>query len=134
LRFTGVTIPRNAVITSAKVELYSSQSQWITVAMTLAADNVGNSAAWSTSSKPSQRTLTSATVAHSSSVQWLTNTWYQLDEMKTVVQAVVNRADWTSGNSMSVIFKGTGGAWGRKFAKSYEGGAATAPRLRVTYQ
>jgi hypothetical protein len=56
-----------------------------------------------------------------------------MDEMVPVVQEVVNRADWQSGNSLSIIVRGTGGAWGRKFVRSYEAGASFAPRLVVTY-
>jgi len=50
-----------------------------------------------------------------------------------VVQEVVNRGDWASGNSLSVILKGTGSAWGRKFVRSYNGSAANAPKLVITY-
>jgi hypothetical protein len=77
--------------------------------------------------------LTTAQVAHSSDVEWQANTWYSLDEMAEVVQEVVNRGDWASGNSLSVILKGTGSAWGRKFVRSYDGAAANAPKLVITY-
>ncbi len=133
-RFTNVTIPPNATISSARLELYSTQSQWITIGFTMKADNVGNSALFTTSSKPSQRTLTTQQVAHSSNVSWLANTWYQLDNMSSVVQAVTSRGDWASGNSLSIVLKGSTGAYARKFVQSYDGAAARAPRLIVTYQ
>jgi hypothetical protein len=134
LRFTNVTIPQNAVVTNAYVEFYSSQQQWITVNVTYAAENVGNSAAFSTSSKPSQRTLTTNKVTLNNNIQWLTNTWYQYGGLQTSVQQVVNRADWQSGNTMSVIFKGSGGAYSRKFARSFDSSILNAPRLVITYQ
>ncbi|MEP7167193.1 MAG: PQQ-dependent sugar dehydrogenase [Candidatus Woesebacteria bacterium] len=133
-RFTNVTIPPNATITSAKLEVYSTQSQWISFGFTMKADNVGNSAVFSTSSKPSQRFLTTQQVAHSSNASWLANTWYQLDNMSTVVQAVTSRGDWLSGNSLSIVMKGSTGTFARKFIQSFDGAALRAPRLIVTYQ
>lgn len=100
--------------------------------MSMAAHAAGNSPTFSASNKPSQRILTTAKVNHSSNTQWQANTWYTLDEMKTVVQEIVNRSDWQSGNSMSLILKGTVGTWGRKFA-SYNGSTTLAPKLVITY-
>jgi hypothetical protein len=134
LRFVSLPIPVGAAITSAYLQVYSSQSQWMTYAFSIAADAVGNSAAFSSTSRPSQRTRTTSTVTHSDDVNWAANTWYALDEMKAVVQEVVNRADWQSGNSLSIILKGTGsGTWGRKFVSSFDGNAANAPKLIVSY-
>jgi outer membrane protein assembly factor BamB len=133
LRFTNLALPPGATINSARLQLYSSQSQWIGISLNLAAEAIGNSPAFSASNPPGQRTLTTQSVAHQSDVQWLANTWYSLDEMAPVIQAVVSRPDWQSGNSLSVILTGTGGAWGRKFALSYDGSPANAARLIITY-
>lgn len=101
--------------------------------MSIAAEAIGNSPTFSTSNLPSQRTLTTQQVNHSSNTQWQANTWYALDEIAPVIQEVVNRADWQSSNSLSLILKGTGGAWGRKFVRSFDGSATNAPKLVVTY-
>jgi hypothetical protein len=114
--------------------VYSTQTQWIGLAMQLGIDDVGNSAAFSASSRPSQRTMTAAAVGHSSDVQWLANTWYQLDDIATALQQIVNRPDWAPGNSLAVLIRGTSaGAYSRKFVWSFEQGGAFAPRLVVTY-
>lgn len=134
LRFTNVTIPKGATVTSAYVELYSTQSQWIGVSMSMAAENTANSAVFSTSAKPSQRTLTTNKVAYSQNTQWLSNTWYQIAGLQTPVHEVINRSDWQSGNSLSLIFKGTGSAFSRKMVRSFDGSPTFAPRLVVTYQ
>jgi type IV pilus assembly protein PilY1 len=133
MRFTNLNIPPGATITSAHLEVFSSQSQWISISFNMAADDVGDSATFSTGNLPSQRALTSQTVSHSSNVQWLANTWYSLDEIAGVVQEVVARADWQSGNSLSLILQGTGSAFGRKFVTSFDGSPANAPRLVITY-
>ncbi|MBI5670896.1 MAG: PKD domain-containing protein, partial [Chloroflexi bacterium] len=134
LRFTNVTIPAGATINSAFLQVYSTQSQWITINLRLAADASDNSAAFSANSRPSQRPLTNQRVAHASNVLWNANTWYNLDDMSPVIQEVVSRPGWQSGNSLSVIIQGTSaGSWARKFFRSFNGGATTAPRLIVTF-
>ncbi len=133
-RFVGVAIPAGAIISSAHLEVTSASDQWIGIQFLMAADLTGNSAAFSTSARPSQRTQTTAKVNHNTNVRWVPNTVYSLEEIKTVIQEVVARADWQSGNSLTVILKGTGsGTWARKFVRSFEAGASTAPRLVVTY-
>jgi len=53
----------------------------------------------------------------------------QSPDLKPVVQEVVNRAGWSSGNDMVFVVNGTG----TRTAESYEGSAAAAPSLRVSY-
>lgn len=133
-RFTGVTIPRNATISSARLEVTAANNQWIGINLEFAVEAVGNSASFTPTTKPSQRTLETPRVLHSSNQQWIANTWYTLDEIATLIQAVVNRADWSSGNALAVIVRGRAtGAWGRKFIQSQEGASARAARLLVTY-
>ena len=134
LRFTNLTIPVGATITSAKLQVNAPSATWSTLTFTYAAENVGNSAAFSSSNKPSQRTLTTQTLAHSSNVNWPAGTWVDLDEIKTVVQPVVSRGDWASGNALSLILKGTSGStYSRKFVSSFDGIPANAIRLVITY-
>ncbi len=51
-------------------------------------------------------------------------------ELKTIVQEIVNRSDWSAGNSMVFIINGTG----KRVAESYDGVSSAAPLLRVTYE
>jgi hypothetical protein len=133
LRFTNVSIPRGATITSAYLQFYSAQSQWILLNLQLSAEAADNSQPFVSNSRPSQRPLTSI-LNHSSDIGWSANTWYNFNEMASVVQQVVNRSGWQSGNSLSIILKGTGtGTWGRKFVYGLEGAPGFAARLVITY-
>jgi hypothetical protein len=134
LRFTNVALPKNAVVTSAKVQFYSAQGQWISMSVTVSADATGNSAAFSSGSKPSQRALTTAKATYADNTNWSANTWYTSSDLSAVVQEIVKRPDWNTNNSLSLILKGNGPAYGRKFVKGFEAGAATAPRLVITYR
>jgi len=133
-RFTGVSVPRGAAIAAAHLDMYSAQDQWIGVSFTIVGDASGNSAPFTSSARPSQRPATTANVAHSSNTRWLPNTWYSLNDIKTIIQEIVNRPDWQAGNTLSIVLKGTGaGVWSRKFLKSFEAGGGTAPKLVITY-
>lgn len=122
------------MIKSAYLQVYSAQDQWIDMNFNIAGEATGNSLLFSSLSLPSQRTLTTAKIAHSSSNRWLIDTWYPLDDISLVIQEIVSRADWSSTNSLSIILKGTAGPWARKFVQSFDGSALNAPRLVVTYQ
>lgn len=133
-RFNSLNIPKGSTINSAHLEFYSTQSQWISLSIQIAAEAADNSAAFTTTSRPSQRTVTTTVVTHSSNASWATNTWYSFDEMAAVIQQVVSRTGWQSGNSLSVILRGLNtGSFGRKFVGSFERGSTTAPRLVINF-
>ncbi|MBZ0289759.1 MAG: hypothetical protein K8I30_19205, partial [Anaerolineae bacterium] len=64
LRFNNVTVPQGANIISARLEFYSSQGQWITISLEIAADNTDNSVTFTDANRPSLRPLTSTRVNH----------------------------------------------------------------------
>jgi hypothetical protein len=133
LRFTNVLIPPGATITSAHLEVNAAATQWISMAFEFGIEAATNSQTFTSTSKPSQRTLLAPRVAHSSNQQWVASTWYSLDELAPVVQAAVNQAGWASGNALALVLRGTGQAWARKFGRSFEGGSTLAPRLVITF-
>jgi len=47
-----------------------------------------------------------------------------------VIQQVVDRPGWASGNAMAFIITGSG----HRTADAFEGGAANAPLLHIEYQ
>ncbi|MEZ4672498.1 MAG: hypothetical protein R3E39_31740 [Anaerolineae bacterium] len=133
-RFTNVQVPRGVTITSAHVELYSIDfNQWLPVNVQIAGDAADNSLPFTASTPPSQRALTAARALHNSTYSWIANNWYQLSDMRVVVQEITTRPNWQPGNAMSIIAIGTGISRGRIFVSSFERGAAFAPRLVITY-
>ena len=133
LRFTGVNIPFGATITSAHLEVVSPSATWNQLDFGIYGEKVANSAVFSTSSRPSGRSLTTATIVHSDNLNWAAGATISLNEMASVIQEIVNTSGWVSGNSLSVILKGTGTAFNRKFVSSFEGSAGSAPKLVVNY-
>ena len=43
------------------------------------------------------------------------------------IQPAINQAGWASGNALTLVVRGAGQNWARKFATAFEGGAALAP-------
>ena len=135
LRFTGVTIPAGAVIVSARLEVTPAGTQWNQLAYEAGAEAAAASAAFSTTSRPSQRTLLAARVLHDTNVQWVNNSWQPLaGELAPLLQGVINQAGWVSGNPVSLILRGNGPAFSRKRFTTADGTAGQAPRLVVTYR
>ncbi len=132
LRFNNVNIPQGAMVLTAHIEVRSSQAQWINLALQFAAEAANDSAVFSSSSRPSQRSLTAISVNHSSNASWVSGQWYNLNDISGVIQEVVNRSGWQSGNALSLIIKGTGGNWSRKFISAFESNPALAIRLVIT--
>jgi PKD repeat protein len=133
LRFNNVPVPPGAVVDNAYVQFYSPYGGWVSMAAEIAAVAADNSATFSSSNRPSQLPLTTARVQHGSNVNWSAGNWYNFNEMRTVVQEVVNRPGWQAGSSLSVIIRGTSTAYARKIVSAYEGSPANAPRLVLVY-
>ena len=128
MRFTDISIPRNATILDAFLEFIAKDKTNGNVALTLKVENTDNSSAFtSTAFDLSNRSTTNI------SVSWVPNDWntdgvYQSANIKTLVQDIVNRNGWQNGNSLSIIVTGTG----KRRAWSYDGNG-NAPKLYVKY-
>lgn len=134
LRYTNVSIPAGAQIVSAKLEVTAPYAHWHNISVNMYGENTGNSSAFSETSRPSMRVLTKGMVNYTDDMQWNTGTWYSLGEINTIVQEIVNRSDWTSGNSMSFILVGVADHYNRKFISSFETSPSQDTRLTVNFR
>lgn len=134
LRFVDVPLPAGAEIVSAHVVFYVPEDAWISMRFTMALDGSDDSPLFSADDLPSSRFLTNEQVVHESDAQWLAGNWYALDNISAAVQEVIDGSEWAAGNSLSVIMKGGGQPFARKFATSYEADARRAPVLVIAYR
>lgn len=129
LRFNSITIPQGATITKAYIEFVADKASTTTSSLTIKGEATDNSTTFTIKSKNiSSRPKTVA------SVNWPASTWaagcvYQSDDIKTIVQEIVNRTGWKSGNSMAFIITGTG----TRTAKSCDGLSDAAPNIHIEY-
>ncbi len=139
LRFRGVNLPKNATITSAYLQFTADESNSATTELEISLHDSSNSSAFSDSNNVSNRTT------FSSKVTWRPSSWssnqsgsgQRTPNLKSMVQSLVNKSNWVSGNSVSFLIKGKGTSLtstsAKRVADSYEGGASKAARLVVSY-
>lgn len=134
MRWTGVTIPRGATIVRAWIQFKVDEVGSAATSLTLRAHAVDNAAAFaSTARNLSLRPLTTASVAWAPPA-WPTTgqagTAQRTTDLTAIVQEVVNRTGWNSGNALAVIVTGTG----KRTARAFEGEAAAAAQLHIEYR
>ncbi len=133
LRFTSLNVPQNAVITNAYIQFVTDETSSGSANLTIMGNDVGNSATLIASpNNISGRTMTSA------SVNWIPPAWNTVGEtssaqrtsnIASIVQEIIDRADWSANNSMLFIITGSG----TRTAESYNSGANLASKLHVEY-
>lgn len=139
LRFRSITIPKNATITKAYLQFTADESNSAGASLEIALHNNGNSPEFSSSNNVSGRAVFSNKVAWNPS-SWSSNqsgTAQRSPDLKAMMQSLVNKNDWASGNNLSFIIRGTGNSLtstsAKRVADSYEGGASKAARLVIEY-
>ncbi|MEK7270257.1 MAG: hypothetical protein AAB215_04855, partial [Planctomycetota bacterium] len=103
LRFANVTIPPGATVTSAKVRMYvvSDDNRYLSV--TYKAEAADSSAAFSTTAGDlSSRAKTVASVSDVPAA-WTNETWAESPDLTALVQEVVSRPGWASGNALAIF-------------------------------
>jgi len=107
MRFTGVTIAQGSTIDTATLIITCKTSGSVTtVNSRVRAEDVDNAATFGNQADWDARFpsgVTTATADWDAIAAWTANTEYSSPEIKTVIQEIVNRASWASGNAM-VIF------------------------------
>jgi hypothetical protein len=133
MRFTGITVPQGASISNAYIQFTCDETGSTATSLTIKGENVNNSAVFTTaSSNVSSRAQTAASVAWAPAA-WSTvgqaSTTQRTPDIKTIIQEIVNRTGWVSGNALSIIITGTG----KRTAEAYEGSSTQAPLLVIEY-
>lgn len=137
LLFSNITVPKNAVITNAYVDFGLAGSGGNTINVKIAAQN---------SSSPTAPTNVSTFKSVASNITTQNVTWNNVPHgawgdiittpnIASVVQALVNRTDWQSGNSMQLWVGDNGSASysGDDFFTANFGGGGQKPRLTIVY-
>jgi len=135
LRFQAVTIPECATIDTAKVSIYSTRAG-TGVALTVDAEDIDDAPAfvYDTSSPFPDFENRAHTTA---SASWTLTTsgagvWYDSPAIPSVIQEVVDRVGWASGNDLAVFIKNNSSATFTGF-ESYQATGTNYPYLTVTY-
>jgi hypothetical protein len=131
LRFTGVSIPRGAQITAARVQFQSSRNRSDATTLQVSAQAVGHAPVITTAKYSlSSRSRTTARVSWGVP-SWLTGARgadQASPNIAAVIQEIVTRTDWTAGNALLILIAGSG----RRSALAYEGGVPPAIEIEYT--
>ena len=145
LRFNDIAIPNGATIISASIQftVHETVGTPAPVVMTIYGEDTDNSLTFeSTNMNISNRLLTTA------SVDWDIPVWATVGEadsnqktadIKDVIQEIINRAGWTSSNSISIIFEPTVATLmnpeeSGRVAESFDGVASAAPVITINWE
>lgn len=139
LRFQNVTIPIGATITNAYVQFTADESDAAVsrdLSIEIAGEDEDNSANFTTTTDNlSDRILTTEIVS------WDPDGWSsgdsgideQTPDLSDILNEIVSRTGWVSGNAMSFVLYGTNfSETSERVAESFEGGAPAV--LHVTYE
>ncbi len=141
MRFLNVTVPQGAVIDQAYLTLRSGGSiSGVVVNSRISADDTDNAVTFSTLANFDTRyaNRTTARVDWDAIPAWVGNTEYDSPEIKTVIQEIVDRAGWASGNSLAIFWedfddRSTRANDCQRAGYSYDGSIAYAPKLTIIY-
>ena len=133
MRFKNINVPQGATITSAIIEFAADEVNTVPTSLIIKGQNINNAPAFAaTPNNISNRNTTS------SSVTWEPEPWQIIGEsggnqktndLSSIVQEIVNRAGFKSGNTMAFIMEGAG----IRTAESFDGSPELAPKLWITY-
>ena len=133
MRFPGLVIPAGATIQNAWVQFQVDEVSTDVASITLRAQAADNAATFTTAANDlAGRPVTGAAVG------WTPPSWptvgaagagQRTPNLAAVIQEVVSRPGWASGNAIAVIATGSG----RRTAEAVDGDAAGAPLLHVEY-
>jgi chitodextrinase len=134
VRFGGVVIPQGSTILSASVQFTSDEVSTGAASFTIRGEGRNDSPPFTAlTGDVTGRATTGA------SVTWTPPDWtstgaagadQRTPDLAAVVQEIVTRPGWVSGNALAILVTGSG----RRTAEAFDGVAASAPRLDVVYQ
>jgi hypothetical protein len=141
IRFANVTIPQEATVSSAYIQFTVDERGSGATVLTIRGEDVGNAATFvETNFDVSNRLNFRPT---SAAATWSPADWNNVGEaganqrtgdIKSVIQEIINRSDWASGNALVILVTGdTTSKSNSRIAESYDGVPVSAPVLHVEY-
>jgi len=113
LRFRDITIPQGAIIDSAYVEMYSHEGKTAedTAKITIVGEDIDSAYTFddvnfNSSNLLTDRTQTTASVNWTVAEEWVIWQPYRTPDLKSIIQEIVARSGWKSGNALAILLKG----------------------------
>lgn len=133
LRFAGLPIPQGATITHAAIQFTAAEVQSETTTLAITVEAVDHAAAFSaTAGNLSNRPITATRLV------WQPPAWSVMGEaaasqrtpnLAGILQDIISRPGWASGNAIALFIKGAG----RRTAEAFDKSGGSPPSLSITY-
>ncbi|MEI2302527.1 cadherin repeat domain-containing protein, partial [Ensifer sp. MJa1] len=133
MRFTGIDIPKGAIITNAYIQFTVDQVSTGLVSLLIRGQDADDAAAFSANAfDVSSRLTTDASVA------WAPPDWatrgaagagQRTPDLKAIIQEIIDRGGWAALNDIVLLVTGTG----TRTARAFDSSAASAPLLHIEY-
>lgn len=133
LRYPGVDVPHGATITSAFLQFQVDETTNVATNLVIESDASDDAANFTTAfGNISSRTRTTSSITWSPPA-WNTVNEQDLDQrtpdLSAIIQEVVDRSGWGSGQALAFIITGSG----ERVAESFDGTQAAAALLHIEY-
>lgn len=131
-RRSSISIPQGANITAATITLTSFATTAGALTVTISGNDEDNATAPTTYAGYNAKVLTSATVAWNTSETWVAETAYTSPDITAIIQEIIDRPGWASGNALMLFIKDNAGSVLRD-VYSYDSTPAKSALLTISY-
>lgn len=132
--FKSISVPAGATINYAYLEVVARDTDANNTANTdLYMEDVDSATKCTSYTDFDSRTRTTATVAWDGIPYWEADSIYISPDISSLVQEVVDRAGWASGQNMQLFWQDDGSSTNGRVAKSYDSSSSEAPKLVIYY-
>lgn len=118
-RFTNVTIPKGSTINSAYLSVYV-EAGTEDIKPDLYGINEDNTVTSSSGNPLWDRTLTTAKVNWNITDDWVNGVWYDSPDISTIIQEIINRFGWASGNALAIVGRNTSGVYNKYYERFFK--------------
>ena len=131
-RFDNIAIAKDATIQNAYLQLYVTGTPQDDPLMTVSAEAVDDAANFSDTADVTTRVASRPTATVPVSATGVGVGWYLIPGLTAVIQEIVDRALWVSGQAMVILCEGSEASSQNFYARGYAGSAAQAAKLTIT--
>ena len=134
IRFRNINVPQGSTIVSASIQFTTDETDSGPTSLVIRGHDTNNAGNFTNNDYDiSSRTLTTATVAWNNVPAWNSvgqaGPNQRTPDLGSIVQEIVDRGGWSSGNSMVFVITGSG----TRTAESRDGSSSGAPVLTIVY-
>lgn len=132
----SLAIPQGATINSCTIRVFAKYNEDPSdIDTVMEGFDEDNTAAFSAGNRPSQRTKTTASVTHTyTNAEYSDEAYFTLEDAASILQEVVNRPGWSSGNYFGVVLRDNGSSADERWQfQDYDRESTEAAEITVDY-